>query len=179
MCNLRIWLSAIAVTIFGLSYPASAGEQPETQSLDMVVHGLIAEQCALGSIGNLDFGNLERRGLGSETHVAFYCNIPFTMMIKSAHGALTHTTLPNGQGPFGGALPYSMEVGIPLRNPSKRQFSQVFSSRQLFAGGIINSNGSIATDGMVLGIELGRPTGEAGLLGGDYSETITITVSAI
>jgi hypothetical protein len=45
------------------------------------------------------------------------------------------------------------------------------------AGGVISSNGGIATDGMVLAVELGQPSGEAGLLGGEYSETITITVS--
>ncbi len=67
---------------------------------------------------------------------------------------------------------------MPVRFPSSQTISKSFNSAQLQAGGVISSNGGIATDGMTLAVELGQPTGEAGmLLAGDYSETITITVS--
>ena len=127
----------------------------------------------------MDFGNLERRGLGVETRVAFDCNIPFTMTIKGASGALTHTRMPNGQGPYGGALPYSLAVEMPVRYPSTQMVSRSFNSKQIQAGGVISSNGGIATDGMVLAVQLGIPSGEAGLLAGDYAETITISVTPI
>jgi hypothetical protein len=101
------------------------------------------------------------------------------MMIKGANGALTHSAMPNGQGPFGGQLPYTLAVQMAVRHPSLQMVNRSFNSRQLQAGGIISSNGGIATDDMVLSVELGMPSGEAGLLAGDYSETITIIVTPI
>ena len=159
--------------------PVSAGEIRDVQSLNLVVAGSIPEHCALGSIPDLDFGNLERRGLHIETRVDFDCNLPFTMLITGANGALTHTTMPSGQGPYAGALPYELGITMPLRQPAARIVSQSFASRQLIAGGTISSNGAIATDGITLSVQLGRSTGEAGLLAGEYSETITITVSPL
>lgn len=133
----------------------------------------------MGGIEDMDFGNLERRGLNRQVPVAFNCNMPFTMTINGERGALTHSTMPNGQGSYGGQLPYSLSVEMPVRHPATRMLNQSFTSQQLQAGGTISSNGGIATDGMILSVELGLPTGEAGLLAGKYSEMITITVSPI
>src|SRR3546814_13679165 len=110
----------------------------------------------MGSIGDMDFGNLERRGLDIETRVAFDCNIPFTMTIKGARGGLTHTTMPNGQGPYSGVLPYNLAVEMPVRYPSRQMVSRSFDSRQLLAGGVISRNGGIATDGRTIGRAAGR-----------------------
>lgn len=170
-------LFALAAAAFAV--PANAKEIQNVRSLDIAVSGTIRQHCAMGSIRDMDFGNLERRGLGIETRVAFDCNVPFTMTIKGAHGGLTHTTMPNGQGPYSGVLPYNLAVEMPVRLPSRQVVSRSFNSRQLLAGGVISSNGGIATDGMRLAVELGEPSGEAGLLAGEYSETITITVSPI
>ena len=158
---------------------AHAGSIDGVTDLDLVVSGSIVEQCAAGSAPNVDFGNLERRGLGTQSEVAFYCNIPFTMNINGANGALTHNQMPMGQGPYAGAVEYSMGISIPLRNPSRRVLQQTFHSRTLQAGGVLNSNGGIATEGMQLSIELAPPSSSAGLLAGEYSETITITVSPL
>lgn len=174
---MKLMLIAIVATTFSL--PAYAGEIDDAQSFDLLVNGSIAQHCALGSVPNMDFGNLERDGLGIRTRVAFDCNIPFTMVIRGEQGALTHTTMPNGQGPYSGQLPYSVGVRMPVRHPTPRTIERSFNSRQIQAGGTVSSNGGIATDGMVLAIELGTSSGEAGLLAGDYSETITITVSPL
>lgn len=162
-----------------VSSSAFAGEVQNARSIDIAVSGSIRQHCALGAIADFDFGDLERRGLGITAPVAFDCNLPFTMTIKGANGALTHSVMPNGQGPFGGQLPYTLAVQMPVRHPSLQMVSRSFNSRQLQAGGIISSNGGIATDDMVLSVELGMPSGEAGLLAGDYSETITIIVTPI
>lgn len=159
--------------------PALAGEVRSAQSIDIAVRGSVGAQCALGAPADMDFGNLERRGLGITTPVAFNCNLPFNMTIKSANGALSHTSMPSGQGPFGGQLPYMLVVRMPVRHPAIQILNRSFNSRQLLAGGVISSNGGIATDDMILSVELGAPSGEAGLLAGDYSETITITVTPI
>lgn len=174
---MRFLYSTLAA--MALATPAAAHEIDNARSIDIAVSGSISEYCSMGGIADMDFGNLERRGLNRTTQVAFNCNMPFTMKINGERGALTHSTMPNGQGPFGGQLPYSLFVEMPVRHPATQMLNKSFSSRQLVAGGIISSNGGIATDGMVLGVELGLPSGEAGLLAGDYSEVITITVSPI
>ena len=147
--------------------------------LDLVVSGSVVEQCALGSVSDIDFGNLEQRGLERQAEVAFYCNLPFTMTINGANGALAHNQMPAGQGPYAGALEYSMGISMPTRSPSRRVVKRTFNSRTLQAGGVLNSNGAIATEGMLLSIELAPPSRPAGLLAGEYSETITITVSPL
>ena len=174
---MRFMLFALAAAAFAV--PANAEEIQNVRSLDIAVNGAIRQHCAIGSIGNMDFGNLERRGLGAETRVAFDCNVPFTMTIKGVSGGLAHTRMPNGQGPYSGVLPYNLAVEMPVRYPSQQTINRSFNSRQLLSGGVISSNGGIATDGMRLSVELGQPSGEAGLLAGDYSETITITVSPL
>ncbi|MEO1490028.1 MAG: hypothetical protein AAFR88_11440 [Pseudomonadota bacterium] len=174
-----ITLAGAAVLVASTPQVALAQGIDGVTDLDLVVSGSIAEQCALGSVGDMDFGNLERRGLGSETGVAFYCNVPFTMTINGANGALTHNQMPNGQGPYAGAVEYSMGISMPLRNPTRRVMQQTFNSRALQGGGVLNSNGAIATEGMQLTIELAPVVGKAGLLAGDYSETISITVSPL
>jgi len=172
---MRFIFFALAAAAFAV--PANAEEIQNVRSFNIAVSGAIRQHCAIGSVGDMNFGNLERRGLGLETRVALDCNVPFTMTIKGAGGGLAHTTLPGGQGPYSGILPYNLAVEIPVRRPSQQMVSQSFNSRQLLAGGVVSSNGGIATDGMVLAVVLGQPAGEAGLLGGEYSETITITVS--
>lgn len=174
---MRFMLFALAAAAFAV--PANAEEIQNVRSLDIAVSGAVRQHCAIGSIGNMDFGNLERRGLGAETRVAFDCNVPFTMTIKGVGGGLAHTSMPNGQGPYSGILPYNLSVEMPVRYPSQQTINRSFNSRQLLSGGVISSNGGIATDGMRLSVELGQPSGEAGLLAGDYSETITITVSPL
>lgn len=177
---MRLLLIALVATTFAA--PASAADMQiaDARSIDIAVSGSVREHCAMGQIRDVDFGNLERRGLGFQTKVALDCNRPFTMTIKGETGALTHTSMPNGQGPYGGKLPYNLSVQMPVRLPTAQTISKTFNSSQLQAGGVISSNGGIASDGMMLAVELGQPTGETGkLLAGDYSETITITVAPI
>jgi len=174
---LRLLLLGLAAA--AVAAGAHANEVDNARSLDIAVSGRVSQHCAIGSIADMDFGNLEKRGSGIRSQVAFDCNLPFTMTIKSAQGALTNIDRPNGQGPYGGSVPYSLAVEMPLRRPATQMLDRTFDSRQLRAGGVISSSGGIATDGMVLAVELGTPSGEAGLLAGEYAETITITVSPI
>lgn len=159
--------------------PANAQPIENAETFDITVNGYIAEHCAIGSIADMDFGNLERRGLNRKTNVDLDCNIPFNMTITGSQGALTHTRLPNGQGDFSGRVPYALSIEMPIRHPAAQIINTTFNSNQLRSGGVISSNGGIAIDGFVLGVELGRANGRAGLLAGEYAETITITISPI
>lgn len=170
-------LSVLLLVLIGIATKAQAEDLQELKSLDVVVAGRISQQCALGQIPNIDFGNLERPGLSVRRDVAFRCNVPFTMDIVSSNGGLRHNIYPTGQGDYAGALPYAIAVSMPLRHPAVVMASKRFESRQLVGGQSLSSNGAIASDDFVLAVELGSPSGTAGLLGGTYSETITITVS--
>lgn len=148
----------------------------DARSLTLAVQGTIRQQCAIGNVGDMNFGDLNRVGLSATARVAFSCNIPFAMSIRGQNGALTHRTMPNGQGPYGGKVPYSIGVKMAVRHPSESIINRVFSGSEVQSGGLVSSDGGIATDGMIIDVALGRPSGEAGLLAGEYAETITITV---
>lgn len=174
--RLKYGLIALAVLAAPVA-PAAADEIESVRTVQIALDGTIRQRCAMGSMGDVDFGDLNRRGLAARSRVALDCNVPFTMNVTGATGALTHTAMPLGQGPYSGALPYTLGISMPVRHPSVETINRVFDSRELRGGGSVSSNGGIATDGMTLSIELGSPSGEAGLLAGNYAETITITVT--
>ncbi|MAM57749.1 MAG: hypothetical protein CMN25_10480 [Salinicola sp.] len=172
---MRLLVGLLFATCF--ASPAAADEIDNARSVNIAVDGTITQRCAMGSIPDIDFGDLSRGGLSARARVALDCNVPFTMAISGSGGALTHTAMPLGQGPYSGALPYALGISMAVRHPSIEIVNRVFESHELRGGGSFSSNGGIATDGMTLSIELGAPSGEAGLLAGSYAETITITVS--
>ena len=173
--NMKLGLVFLVGT--ALAAPARAADIQSARSLDLEVRGTIAQRCSMGSIGNMHFGDLSRTGLGATTRVQLECNVPFTMGIRAQNGGLTHTHMPRGQGPYAGTLPYSIGIEMPVRRPQSAMVGKTFESRQLIGGGSISTNGGIATEGMLLAVNLGTASGEAGLLAGSYGETITITVT--
>jgi spore coat protein U-like protein len=166
--------AAFVATPFG---GASAEHLDPSSRVQIRVHGDIGEHCAMGAPGTVDFGDLNRPGLAVDVPVQFNCNIPFNIRIQAAHGALTNVRNPAGEGPYAGALPYTFGLTVPVRKPTQSVVSRNFDSRTLVGAQNVSSGGGIALDGMLLHVALGRPAAEAGLLAGDYSETIVITVS--
>jgi hypothetical protein len=161
-----------------LAAPAFAADIENAKTIDIEVQGRIAERCGMGSVGDMDFGDLNRPGLGATARVALDCNIPFNMTIRASNGALAHSAMPGGQGPYAGSLPYTIGVTMPVRRPQSSVVERSFDSRELRGGGrTISSEGGIAVDGVALSVALGRPSGEAGLLAGEYGETIEITIT--
>ena len=71
-----------------------------------------------------------------------------------------------------------MDVAIPVRKPSPSFVGRRLSSQELIGGATLSSSGGIATEDFQLSIVLGTASREAGLLAGQYSEMIVITVSA-
>ncbi|WP_129792794.1 hypothetical protein [Sphingosinicella sp. CPCC 101087] len=173
---MRLVVATFVAAIFAA--PAGAADIENVRSLDLAVRGSIPERCAMGSIGNMDFGDLNRTGLGAQARVRLDCNIPFNMSIRARNGSLAHSDLPAGQGPYSGTLPYTIGVMMPVRRPQSAVIERSFESRELRGNGrTISSEGGIAVDGLALSVSLGRPSGEAGLLAGEYGETIEITIT--
>lgn len=157
--------------------PAAAQEISNVKSLDIAVQGSIAQRCQMGNIPTADFGELTSAGRVAAAKVALDCNVPFTMLIKAQNGALVHSELPHGQGPYAGSVPYSLDVELPVRRPAAELISKVFDGRSLTGGQAISSAGGIAMDGLLLRLSLGSVSSEAGLLAGQYGEVIEITIA--
>lgn len=171
--------SLIAVSLFVMASPAWASELEASSSQRLQIHGDVTQHCGISSPGNVDFGNLERDGLQADLAFGLDCNVPFVMKVEAQYGALTNTEYPKGQGPYGGSLPYVLDFSIPARTPSAIVIREAFNSHDLIGGKSISSGGAIATEGMQVHVTLGHAEGEAGLLAGNYGETITITMSSI
>lgn len=171
-----MWLAFAALAAAG-SIASDRGDIENVRQLDLEVRGDIAQHCAMGSIRDMDFGNLAGRRATATAHVSLDCNIPFTMIIEAANGALAHERSPRGEGGFSGTLPYEIGISLPVRKPSQTLVRRTIESRLLVGGHAIPSEGGIAVDGMDLTVSLGEPAAEAGLLGGNYSETIRITIA--
>lgn len=172
---MRIGFCALAALLFAA--PAAAAEIGDVRSLDIALRGTIAQHCKLADIPDVAFGDITRPGLSVAAQVGLDCNVPINVTIRSQNGGLANEALPGGQGPYAGTLPYTMRVRMPIRRPDRGMVTRQFASRDLVAGQSFSSAGGIAIDGMALDIALGRPSGEAGLLGGRYGEVIEISVT--
>lgn len=171
--------TAVVATTFGVSIAAASAEGTHQNRVQLTIHGSIPEHCAIGSVGDMAFGDLTKPGIQRAADIGFNCNIPFQINIRSANGGLANEAFPQGQGPYAGLVPYSIALSIPVRRPTSDIVTRSFTSTALRTGASLTSGGGIALDGMRLTVSLAPPAGEAGLLGGRYSETVTITVAPI
>ncbi|MDP5281314.1 hypothetical protein Q9Q95_20480 [Sphingomonas sp. DG1-23] len=167
----------VALVLGATAAPAAAQEISNVKSVDIAVQGSIVQRCQMGAIPTADFGDLTRPGKSAAAKVALDCNMPFTMLIKAQNGALTHSAMPHGQGPYAGSVPYSLDIELPVRRPTTEMISKVFEGRSLTGGQAISSAGGIAVDGLLLRLSLGSVSSEAGLLAGQYGEVIEITIA--
>ncbi|WP_297803140.1 hypothetical protein [uncultured Brevundimonas sp.] len=153
--------------------PANYMEDP--RSLDLIVYGVIPSRCALGSGRTIDFGDLTVPK-EADAPLGLTCNVPFDLTIRAQHGALSHESLPGGQGGFSGRLAYGLSVDVPLLAPAHRNMTGRFESAQLQGGVTLSSDGAIAAGGAYLQFQTMAAEGH-GLLSGQYSETIVLTIA--
>jgi hypothetical protein len=156
-----------------------ADELTDVKSFQLEVSGTIAQHCAMGDIANLELGNLESTARTRTTNVALNCNMPIEVSVSAANGGLANTLYPQGQGPYVGKLAYDLGFVMPVRRPDESVVSHTFTSAQLLGGQNFSSNDGIAVDGMQLTLDLAATDREGPnpLLGGNYTETIEITIT--
>ena len=178
----RTSLGKVAIVAAATLLPAGiarASETDEGTSQVIRVHGDVEQHCQISALKSVDLGDLTRSSISADLKFGLNCNTPFVLQIQASNGALTNVGLPNGDGPYAGKLPYSIALALPVRQPAVSVITRTFSSSSLQGGQQISSQGGIATDGFILSLVGGQPGGRAGLLAGDYSETITLTISVI
>lgn len=176
----RVAFVRILLAVFAFAAadaPALADELDPAPQVQINLHGTLPQQCAMGNPGGVNFGDIERPNLTADVAVSFYCNVPFTISLKAENGALTNEREPNGEGPYAGSLPYTLGLTVPVSLPGSSAVEGNFGSRALAGGQSLSSGGGIALNGLKLHVALGAPASEAGLVAGNYSETIVITVA--
>ncbi|WP_156956811.1 hypothetical protein [Sphingomonas astaxanthinifaciens] len=167
------------ISIALLSQPASADQLDAAASQRVRVHGTVDGACGMGNGGSADFGELGSGGQQANFKVSLRCNVPFVLKFSAERGALTNRDFPHGQGPYAGSLPYTLDIAIPARRPAPVMLTGMLRSADLLGSQSISSAGAIADQGMDVRVTLGRVDSSAGLLAGNYGETITVTLSPI
>jgi hypothetical protein len=158
-----------------LSTPSSTIGIDVGTRLNLGLSGNIASRCLLSGGGDIRFGEL-RGGEAARAAFGLDCNVPFTIDIRSAKGGLAHTTLPGGQGPFAGTLEYDMRLVIPTVSPQPVTVEGRFTSRELMGRRSVSSGDGISAGNGLIEFQMRQPEG-AGLLAGDYNETVTLTIT--
>jgi len=167
-----------AIGLLLMASPAASEEIGGLRTMSLDLHGRLGERCALGAIDSVDFGDLSRPGARAYTRVALDCNVPISITVSAAHGALANDRYPLGQGPYAGSVDYRLGFKVPVRHPWESVLLRSFKGGDLVGPGQTFTTGDgIAVDGMNLEVALEKPAAEAGLLAGAYSETIEITVT--
>lgn len=172
-------LASLGVVAFGSAAVAADAVAPQASAfsrVDVILAGSISARCDISGGGDIDFGEL----VGNQTaraRVALDCNVPFDVSFQSARGGLAHTALPAGEGPYSGMLDYTLDVRVPVIGPRRATLHGRYESRSLMSRKTLGSGDAIAAGGAQIEIRTGVPQG-AGLLAGQYSETLTITVAS-
>jgi hypothetical protein len=172
-------LSTLAGALLLASATAAwADEVNGLKVVDLNIRGRLNQRCALGKVDGVDFGDLTHPGGKATARVALDCNLPISITLSAAHGALANDRYPLGQGPYAGSVPYSLGVQVPVRYPSQAVVLHRFEGSDLVgAGRTFTTGDGIAVDGMNLDVSLGQAPGDAGLVAGAYGETIEITIA--
>ena len=167
--------AVLGVVVMATTSGAARADSIEsTSGFDVAVTGRIVSDCRLSGGGTIDLGELT----GNETVAADFgltCNVPFDLSFESARGGLAHVTKPRGEGPFAGTLGYTLNVAVPTRSPQDGMMSAAYSSADLVARKTLTSGEAVAAGGGRLQIRTQRPQG-AGLLAGEYVETLSVTL---
>lgn len=167
---------AIAALILAAAAPAGAETMTgDGGRLDLEVTGRITPSCRLAGGGEMDFGELTG-GQEIQADFGLACNVPFDISFQSQSGGLAHASKPRGEGPFAGLLGYTLNVTIPTLSPHAATLGGTFASQNLTAKKTLSSGDGIAQGGGRIQIRTDRPEG-AGLLAGEYSEVLSITVA--
>lgn len=165
----------LAATTVTAASAETVSDSGSASSLDVIVKGKITASCRLSGGGDIDFGELTG-GQQVEADFGLACNVPFDISFQSQGGGLAHVNKPRGEGPFAGRLGYTLNVAIPTINPIPAVLSGTFASENLVAKKTLSSGEGIAQGGGRIRILTNRPT-EAGLLAGEYSEVLNITLA--
>jgi hypothetical protein len=166
-------LAAAAATTASAEPMRDRDREGVARELEVRVTGRIKASCQLSGGGELNMGELH----GGERATALFgldCNVPFDLALRSQRGGLAHVSQPQGEGPFAGTLPYDVLLTVPTLRPDPVVVQASFKSTQM--AGQLSSGEGISAGGGKLEFKM-RDAPGSGLLAGQYTETLTLTVT--
>ena len=180
--NARLLASVCGAVLLGSALPSVAvahqglADANYTPELSVTLVGRIEDRCSISGGGTLALGELTP-GEAVSADFSLDCNVPFDIRILSENGGLTHLTKPEGEGPFAGRLPYELGIRIPVLNPGPSTLNHSFTSSELSGEVVLSSGQAVAAARPSRLVLTTRNVPGAGLLAGDYSEMLTVSVA--
>lgn len=141
----------------------------------VTIRGDVVPACSLAGLAtSYNLGDLTASG---STTLAFAttCNAPFSYTLESAYGGLRHSSGPSAPAGFSAVFPYSVRAIIPT---DVSTIDDTCTSASILAGATsctFTDSGTGIAIGTASELQLGW-TGVSNLLGGSYSDTLTLTV---
>lgn len=174
----RMWVQGAAAAVLAGCLATAGAAHAETvestSGFDVMVTGRIVSDCVLTGGADFDLGELTG-GEVVKANLGLRCNLPFDLTFESQRGGLAHIAKPRGEGPFAGLLPYTLRVVVPTLAPQAGTMSASYSSADLIARRTLSSGEAVAAGGGEIEFRMQQPQG-AGLLAGEYSETLNVTL---
>lgn len=150
---------------------------PSLSATDSIVtlRGEVVPSCAMAGLAtSASLGNLTSTGTLTLAFTTT-CNAPFEYSLASAYGGLRHSSGPSAPAGFSALVPYTVRTIVPTDGGT---IDDTCTSAAILDAAqtcpFTNSGTGIAI-GTASELRLGW-TGVPGLLGGDYSDTLTLTI---
>lgn len=150
---------------------ANAAVTPDSETLVYNLTGEIASVCTLAPDGPVDVNvNMSDTGNQNYTIIAYSCNSPYHLTLKSANGGMKHTVDSSINVPYAietnfgfGATYQSTAITSPVTIASESSWASIWA------------NGGVKTGNIDLGVE---PQANDRDVAGTYKDTLTLVLTA-
>lgn len=141
----------------------------------VTIRGDVVPACSVSGLAtSVDLGNLTVSGAATLAF-ATTCNAPFDYSVESANGGLRHSSGASAPPGFSALVPYTVRTILPT---DAGTIDDTCSSTTIVGGSttcVFTDSGTGIAIGSASELRLGW-TGIPSLLGGSYSDTLTLTI---
>jgi hypothetical protein len=159
---------------YAIGLVAASGAQAATDTI-VTLRGEIVPACSVTGLStSFDLGNLTASGTGT-LGFATTCNAPFRYSLASVYGGMRHSAGATAPPGFSALLPYTVRMILPTDSGT---IDNTCTSSSILASATtcsFSDSGSGIAINSASELRLGW-TGAPNLLGGSYSDTLTVTV---
>lgn len=169
----RPWRNAISGVV--AAWVLALAPAAHADSVSIPATGTIVSSCSLALASNFPAANFSANGNISAT-ASVNCNTAFSITATSAKGAVK-TANATSAG-FINSLPYGFSLSVPLDSGGPAAAN--CTSAALLANSCnVTSGGALATNKTAtLGVAWTQPALPTRLVGGSYTDTITLSIAA-
>lgn len=154
-----------------------AGSAYAQTSVTVTLRGEVEKSCSItGLATSVALGNLSLTG-NQTLNFTMSCNAPYTYTLASTYGGLRHSSGPTAPSGFSVLVPYTVRIILPRETTpidNTCASSTIISGSQTCA---FTNSGTEISINAASEIRLNW-TGVSNLVGGSYSDTLTLRVQA-